>query len=194
MRVIAGSAKGRRLIGPDTRETRPLTDRAREAVFSALAGLVGEAEVLDLYAGSGSIGIEALSRGAGRVVFVEKSREALSALRQNLATLGFENVTVVGQDVGEFLRTATGHFDLIFFDPPWAMETQGLADQMKAADRLSVDGAEIIVHRRRSDPTPAPPPGWRWLTTRRYGDGVIHRYEKSSADPLDEEQDPEDDE
>ena len=194
MRVIAGSAKGRRLIGPDTRETRPLTDRAREAVFSALAGLVGEAEVLDLYAGSGSIGIEALSRGAGRVVFVEKGREALSALRQNLATLGFENVAVVGQDVGEFLRTATGQFDLIFFDPPWAMETHALADQMKEADRLSGDGTEIIIHRRRSDPTPPAPQGWRWLTTRRYGDGVIHRYEKSSADPLDEEQDPEDDE
>ena len=119
------------MIGPDTRETRPLTDRAREAVFSALAGLVEEAEVLDLYAGSGSIGIEALSRGAGRVVFVEKGREALQALRQNLAALGFGNVTVVGQDVGEFLRTATGRFDLIFFDPPWAMETGALTEQMK---------------------------------------------------------------
>ncbi|MEX0667946.1 MAG: 16S rRNA (guanine(966)-N(2))-methyltransferase RsmD [Acidimicrobiia bacterium] len=194
VRVIAGSAKGRRLIGPDTRETRPLTDRAREAVFSALAGLVGDAEVLDLYAGSGSIGIEALSRGAGRVVFVEKGREALSALRQNLTNLGFANVTVVGQDVEEFLRTATGQFDLIFFDPPWAMETQTLTEQMQTADRLAVDEAEIVIHRRRSDPTPAPPYGWRLLTTRRYGDGVIHRYEKSSADPLDEEQDPKDDE
>jgi 16S rRNA (guanine966-N2)-methyltransferase len=194
VRVIAGSAKGRRLIGPETRETRPLTDRAREAVFSALAGLVADADVLDLYAGSGSIGIEALSRGAGRVVFVEKGREALGALRQNLAALGFGNVTVVGQDVGEFLRTATGHFDLIFFDPPWAMETQAVADQMKEADRLSVDGAEIVIHRRRSDPTPPAPEGWRWLTTRRYGDGVIHRYEKSSADPLDKEPDTEDDE
>jgi 16S rRNA (guanine966-N2)-methyltransferase len=194
VRVIAGSAKGRRLIGPETRETRPLTDRAREAVFSALAGLVADADVLDLYAGSGSIGIEALSRGAGRVVFVEKGREALGALRQNLAALGFGNVTVVGQDVGEFLRTATGHFDLIFFDPPWAMETQAVADQMKEADRLSVDGAEIVIHRQRSDPTPPAPEGWRWLTTRRYGDGVIHRYEKSSADPLDKEPDTEDDE
>ena len=194
MRVIAGSAKGRRLIGPDTRETRPLTDRAREGVFSALAGLVDEAEVLDLYAGSGSIGIEALSRGAGRVVFVEKGREALGALRQNLTNLGFENVTVVGQDVGEFLRTATGGFDLIFFDPPWAMDTAALAEQIKGADRLADDGAELVVHRRRADPAPPPAAGWRLLTTRRYGDGVIYRFEKSSADPIDEEQDPEDDE
>jgi 16S rRNA (guanine966-N2)-methyltransferase len=194
VRVIAGSAKGRRLIGPDTRETRPLTDRAREGVFSALAGLVDDAEVLDLYAGSGSIGIEALSRGAGRVVFVEKGREALGALRQNLTNLGFENVTVVGQDVGEFLRTATGGFDLIFFDPPWAMDTAALAEQMKEADRLADDGAELVVHRRRADPAPPPAAGWRLLTTRRYGDGVIYRFEKSSADPFDEEQDPEDDE
>jgi 16S rRNA (guanine966-N2)-methyltransferase len=194
VRVIAGSAKGRRLIGPDTRETRPLTDRAREAVFSALAGLVEEAEVLDLYAGSGSIGIEALSRGAGRVVFVEKGREALGALRQNLTTLGFANVTVVGQDVSEFLRTTAGRFDLIFFDPPWAMDTGALTDQMEEVDRLAVDGAEMVIHRRRSDPTPPPAPGWRLLTTRRYGDGVIHRYEKSSADSIDEEENPENDE
>jgi 16S rRNA (guanine966-N2)-methyltransferase len=181
------------LIGPDTRETRPLTDRAREGVFSALAGLVAESNVLDLYAGSGSIGIEALSRGAERVVFIEKGREALAALRQNLTTLGFENVTVVGQDVGEFLRTATGQFDLIFFDPPWAMETAALAQQMKEADRLADDGAEMVIHRRRTDPALPPAEGWHLLTTRRYGDGVIYRYEKSSADPFDEEQDPEDD-
>ena len=181
------------MIGPDTRETRPLTDRAREGVFSSLAGLVEGAEVLDLYAGSGSIGIEALSRGAGQVVFVEKGREALGALRQNLTNLGFENVTVVGQDVGEFLRTATGRFDLIFFDPPWAMDTAALAEQMKGADRLAEDGAELVVHRRRADSPPAGA-GWRLLTIRRYGDGVIYRFEKSSADPFDQEQDPEDDE
>ena len=150
--------------------------------------------MLDLYAGSGSIGIEALSRGAGRVVFVEKGREALAALRQNLTTLGFENVTVVGQDVGEFLRTGTGNFDLIFFDPPWAMDTAALAQQMKEADRLADDGAEMVIHRRRADPPLPTAEGWHLLTTRRYGDGVIYRYEKSSADPFDEEQDPEDDE
>lgn len=193
MRVIAGSAKGRRLIGPDTRETRPLTDRAREGVFSALAGLVDGAVVLDLYAGSGSIGIEALSRGAGRVVFVENAREALTALRQNLANLGFENVTVVGQDVGEFLRTANGGFGLIFFDPPWVMDTAVLAAQLQGAARIADEDAELVVHRRRADPAPTAT-GWRLLTTRRYGDGVIYRYEKSTSDPFDEEQEAEDDE
>lgn len=193
MRVIAGSAKGRRLVGPDTRDTRPLTDRAREGVFSALAGLVDGAEVLDLYAGSGSIGIEAASRGARRVVFVERGRAALGALRQNLNNLGFENVTVVGQEVGEFLRTATGGFDLIFFDPPWDLETAVLTEQMKEVYRLAGDGAELVLHRRRAD-APPPAPGWRLLTTRRYGDGVIYRFDKSSTDSFHEEQDPEDDE
>ena len=194
MRVIAGIAKGRRLVGPDTRDTRPLTDRAREAVFSALGGLVGDAEVLDLYAGSGSIGIEALSRGALRVVFVEKGREALSALRQNLAALDFANVTVVGQDVDQFLATAAGDFDLIFFDPPWAMDPELLIEQMKGAERVAVYGAEMVVHRRWSDAMPVAPEGWRLLTTRRYGDGVIYRYERSAADPIDQQQNSKDDE
>jgi 16S rRNA (guanine966-N2)-methyltransferase len=188
--VIAGTAKGRRLAGPDTRETRPLTDRAREAVFSAVAGLIPDAEVLDLYAGSGSIGIEALSRGALRVVFVETGREALQALRQNLAGLGFGG-TVVARDVADFLRTASGHFDLIFFDPPWALGTAALTEQMSRADRLAADGAEMVVHRKASDPTPEPPIGWRLLTTRRYGDSAIHRYEKSAPDPFEDQQDAE---
>ena len=158
-----------------------------------MAASIKGAEVLDLYAGSGSIGIEALSRGAAHVVFVEKGREALGALRENLSVLGFDHVTVVGQDVAEFLRTAAGDFDLIFFDPPWALETRLLTELMKSADRVAADGADVVVHRRRSDPVPDPPDGWRWLTTRRYGDGAIHRYEKSAADPLDEEQDTEND-
>ena len=178
-------------MGPDTRKTRPLTDRAREAVFSALAGLVLDARVLDLYAGSGSIGIEALSRGALRAVFVETGREALKALRQNLADLGFGNATVIGQDVEDFLRTASDRFDVIFFDPPWALGTAALIEQMKQADRLAGDGAEMVIHRRRTDPTPDPPGGWELLTTRRYGDSAIHRYEKLSADSLQDQQDAE---
>jgi 16S rRNA (guanine966-N2)-methyltransferase len=182
------------LVGPDTRENRPLTDRAREAVFSALAGLVLDAEVLDLYAGSGSIGIEALSRGAVRVVFVEMGREALQALRQNLAELGFGNATVIGHDVDGFLRTASGRFDVIFFDPPWALGTAVLTEQMKRADRLADVGAEMVVHRRRTDPSTDPPEGWGLLTTRRYGDSAIYRYGKLSADSLEDQQDAENDE
>ncbi|MGH8927749.1 MAG: 16S rRNA (guanine(966)-N(2))-methyltransferase RsmD [Acidimicrobiia bacterium] len=190
MRVIAGTARGRRLVGPATHKTRPLTDRAREGVFSALGDWVEDADVLDLYAGSGSIGIEALSRGAHRAVFVEKSREALEALRRNLANLGFVNATVVGQDVGDYLRSASGEFHLIFFDPPWELDDEILIDQMRASARLAAEGAEMMVHRRASNPQPAVPDGWSLLSARRYGDGVIYRYERSVREQLDQNRPP----
>ena len=178
MRVIAGSAKGRRLIGPETSDTRPLTDRAKEALFSALGDRVLGAQVLDLYAGSGSIGIEALSRGAAQAVFVERSRKALDALRHNLATVGFTNGRVVGQSVEAYVASARDAFDLVFCDPPWAMATDDVEQVMKAVDRITATGAEFIVQRRAPDREPLPPPGWRHVTTRRYGDGKICRYVK----------------
>ncbi len=178
MRVIAGSAKGRRLQGPDTSNTRPLTDRAKEALFSALGERVVGARVLDLYAGSGAIGIEALSRGAAQAVFVENGRKALDALRHNLTTVGFTNGIVVGQSVEAYVASALGVFDLVFCDPPWAMATNDVERVMEAVDRISGPGAEFIVQRRAPDREPAPPPGWRHVTTRRYGDGKICRYVK----------------
>lgn len=181
MRVIAGSAKGRPLIGPDTRDTRPLTDRAKEGIFSALGEQVIDAEVLDLYAGSGSIGIEALSRGASRATFVEKGRRALASLRQNLATLGFADRSVVSdRPVATFLAAAKGSFDLVFFDPPWSLSDEEVADQIRAAGRLSK--AEIVVHRRRTSPDLPPPIGWHLLATYRYGDSHLLRYEQQYGD------------
>lgn len=179
--MIAGSAKGRRLVGPETRDTRPLTDRAKEALFSALSDRVVDASVLDLYAGSGSIGIEALSRGARNVVFVEKGKRALAALRKNLLTCRFDQAKVIAEDVLDFLRTAAGTFDLVFCDPPWELVTERVEKVAVAVDRLSLPGSELLVHRRYADPDPAPAPGWRHVTTRRYGDGKICRYEKEPA-------------
>lgn len=176
--MIAGAAKGRRLIGPETRDTRPLTDRAKEALFSALGNMVTDARVLDLFAGSGSIGIEALSRGAPRAVFVEKARDALTALRRNLAACGFPNVTVIAKDVGEYLRSAHDQFDLVFCDPPWALSKVRLEEIFTEVDRICAPGAQFVIHRRYKDPDPVAPPGWRLVTTRRYGDGKISRYEK----------------
>lgn len=188
MRVIAGIAKGRRLVGPETRATRPLTDRMKEALFSALGDRVVGANILDLFAGSGSIGIEGLSRGANQVTFVESGRKALDALRQNLTTCGFEHVVVVGQDVDSFLADSFSgaapskgeekEFDLIFCDPPWALATEQVEEIMRSADRLSAPSALFLVHRRYADPDPEPTSGWRHVTTRRYGDGKLCRYEK----------------
>jgi 16S rRNA (guanine966-N2)-methyltransferase len=181
MRVIAGSAKGRRLFGPETSDTRPLTDRAKEALFSALGDRVVGAQILDLYAGSGSIGIEALSRGAAKAVFVEKGRKALDALRRNLNTVGFTNGVVIEQSVETYVGSAQGDFDLVFCDPPWAVATDDVEQVMKAVDRITAPGAEFIVQRRAPDREPVPPPGWRHVTTRRYGDGKICRYVKEPS-------------
>lgn len=181
MRVIAGSAKGRRLLGPDTSDTRPLTDRAKEALFSSLGDRVREAVVLDLYAGSGGIGIEALSRGAQRAVFVEKGRKALEALRHNLAAVGFPNVAVIGQAVEAYVAAARDQFDLVFCDPPWVLPTDEVEALMVMIDRITAPGAEFIVQRRAPDREPNPPPGWRHVTTRRYGDGKICRYVKETT-------------
>jgi 16S rRNA (guanine966-N2)-methyltransferase len=178
MRVIAGSAKGRRLQAPETSDTRPLTDRAKEALFSALGDRVAGAQVLDLYAGSGSIGIEALSRGAAQAVFVEKGRKALDALRRNLNSVGFASGVVVGQSVEAYLASARTEFDLVFCDPPWAMTTEEVEEVMEAVDRITAPGAEFIVQRRAPDREPVPAPGWRHVTTRRYGDAKICRYVK----------------
>jgi 16S rRNA (guanine(966)-N(2))-methyltransferase RsmD len=124
MRIIAGIARGRKIHCPAGLRTRPLLDRVREALFAILAPRIADAEVLDLYAGSGSLGLEALSRGARRCTFVESSRRALACLRRNLEELGFaDRAAVVRGAVEAFLETLDGHcdrVDLVFLDPPYA--------------------------------------------------------------------------
>ena len=117
MRVVAGEFKGRRLQAPRGRRTRPTADRVREALFSMLGDVSG-ARVLDLYAGSGALGIEALSRGAESAVFVERDQQALAAMRRNLEAVGAE-ADVRRQDVSRFLARTEGTFDLVFCDPPY---------------------------------------------------------------------------
>ena len=120
MRVIAGEHRGRRLRAPSGPGTRPTADRVREAVFSIIGPVEGM-RVLDLYAGSGALGIEALSRGAASAVFVESARPALDAIRANLAAIGAEGEEVVVGDALAWLRTRAPEraFDLVFCDPPY---------------------------------------------------------------------------
>lgn len=124
MRIVAGLAKGRRLAAPAD-GTRPTSDRTREALFSTLAASMrlDGARVLDLYAGTGAVGLEALSRGAATAVLVESHRRALAALRRNVETVGLPGAHVVGQPVGTFVATAPEQpFDLVFADPPYALD------------------------------------------------------------------------
>ena len=125
MRIIAGTHKGRRLLSPNTRELRPTSGRVKEALFSILGDRVSGASVLDLFAGTGAIGIEALSRGAQHVTFVESHRTSLRLLRANLDRCGFtKNTDIYPAEAGVFLQHAKRNgngldFDIIFADPPY---------------------------------------------------------------------------
>ena len=167
MRVVSGTAGGRRLDAPAGRDTRPTSDRVREATFNALhsLGAVEGASVVDLYAGSGAMGVEALSRGAVSATFVDHDRRAVEAVRRNLAATGFADVaTVVRADVGAFLAGA-GHFDLAIVDPPYAMTD----DEWTAV--LALIDADVLV--LESDRPLDPGPDWRIVRVGRYGDTVV---------------------
>lgn len=158
--------------------TRPATDRVREAVFSSIGGWVVDAHVLDLYAGSGSFGLEALSRGAETATFVESARKAVSALKANVEAVGLGG-TIVGGKVEDFLRDCEERFHLVFMDPPWRQETGVMEMQLGELDRLLHPGAEVIVSRRHTDRVPEIPENWRVAADKRYGDTRILRYEKA---------------
>ncbi len=148
MRVVGGAARGRRLVGShDGGVTRPLSDRAKEALFNILQGRVPGAQFLDLYAGTGAVGIEALSRGSASATFVEQDRGALRVLRENLATTQLQgNARVAGADVFAFIEQARSAYDLIFAGPPqWK---QLYPKTVHALDRagppLAADGVLIL--------------------------------------------------
>jgi 16S rRNA (guanine966-N2)-methyltransferase len=168
VRVVAGTFKGRRLAAPRGTRTRPTADRVREALFSML-GDVGEARVLDLYAGSGALGIEALSRGADSAVFVERDAQALAAIERNLAAVGVE-ATVVRQDVLRFLARADGAFDLVFCDPPYD-SAAGLAGPLaELLPAICAEDARIVTESDKRNPLVLPFP---LLVERAYGDTRI---------------------
>ena len=191
MRIIAGEAGGRKLKAPDTKGTRPATDRVREAVFSSIGNWVTDAVVADLYAGSGAFGLEALSRGASSAVFVENGRKALQALRKNVETVGLGG-SVVETSVQEYLERANHRFHLVFIDPPWDQPTSQLEDDLAGLDRMLLPGAEVVVSRRHTDRIPDRPETWRVATEKRYGDTRIVRYEKVENDDDGPREGPED--
>lgn len=181
MRIIGGEAGGRRLKSPDSKGTRPATDRVREAVFSSIGSWVIDSVVGDLYAGSGSFGLEALSRGASSAVFVENGRKALQALRQNVETVGLGG-TIVESTVQDYLDRGNHRFHLVFMDPPWDHPTSRLEQELAGLDRFLLPNAEVVISRRHGDRAPEPPETWRVAADKRYGDTRIVRYEKVESD------------
>jgi 16S rRNA (guanine966-N2)-methyltransferase len=174
MRVIAGEAKGRRLTGIRRTAIRPTSDRVREALFSVLGDVVPEARVLDLYAGSGALGIEALSRGAASAVFVDADRESVDAVRANLALTRMDDrAKVVRSPVGGFLAAGRqGPFDLVLLDPPYAQDAPVGDLQALVARGFLTEEAWVVLETRGPD---APPPveGLDLVSLRRYGDSTL---------------------
>ena len=143
--MIAGEAGGRRLAVPDGRDTRPTSDRAREGLFatiSSIAGPLAGARVLDLYAGSGAVGLEALSRGAAQVLLVEHGARAARVIRQNIEAIGLPGATVVADRVERVLARgpAEGRYDVVFADPPYALADAAVTQVLAPAGRARLAG------------------------------------------------------
>jgi 16S rRNA (guanine966-N2)-methyltransferase len=172
VRVISGSAGGRRLLAPEGTRTRPTSERAREATFNALGslGAVVDATVLDLFAGSGALGIEALSRGAARATFVDSDRAAGRVIEANLATCGLlDRATVVATTVERFLAGRAGDpFDLALVDPPYDFgDWVGLIPTIPAT--------LVVAEAARSVEAPE---GWEVVRSRRYGRAWVTLLER----------------
>jgi 16S rRNA (guanine966-N2)-methyltransferase len=177
MRVIAGTAKGRRLKTPVT-GTRPMTDRIKESIFNALGDLTG-LTILDLYAGSGSLGLEAISRGARTVTFVENSRDAIVKLEENIAATGFEPQSeVLWADVTHTLGNhAEDRVDVIFLDPPYSMSADEVLSNLESlvmGGWLADDG-RIVLHRPTKERR-LKPFGLTLMWDREYGQSAIYVF------------------
>ncbi len=184
MRVIAGTAKGHPLVAPTGRGTRPTADRVREAVFSSLQAVVGGARVADLYAGSGALGIEALSRGAVAATFVERDRRACATIRHNLATTRLDaGATVVVRDVRSALpdlADAGEAFDLVFLDPPYQVDPDELREVLAGLPAVLADGGRVRLEEAAKGPDAHWPESLLVTRVRRYGDTRIVEAEREA--------------
>jgi 16S rRNA (guanine(966)-N(2))-methyltransferase RsmD len=172
MRIVAGAYKGRRLHAPRGSATRPTADRVREALFSILGDVAG-ARVLDLYAGTGALGIEALSRGAASAVFVERDLHAAAAIQRNLDAVGAAAATLRRQDALGFLAAERGTYDLVFADPPYDAAPRLGAPLSERLPAVLSEGARIVIESDKRKPLELALP---LLTERVYGDTRMAIY------------------
>ena len=182
MRIIAGEFRSRTLLAPKGMDTRPTLDRTRESLFNIIAADCSDARVLDLYAGSGALALEALSRGAASAVLCDKSREAARAIAANIASLKVEDrarlMAMSDQQAVRTLEQERAEFDLVFLDPPYRMDTVPACRMLEEAGVLLDDALVVIEHSAES--VPEPPECFRLTDRRRYRDTMIsfYRYEE----------------
>jgi 16S rRNA (guanine966-N2)-methyltransferase len=178
-RVIAGAAGGRRLTVPNGRDTRPTSDRAREGLFGtiiSLAGPLAGKRVIDLYAGSGAVGLEALSRGAGHVLLVESGRPAAAVIRANIEAIGLPGAVLAADRVERVIATAPDRrYDVVFADPPYAVpdaEIRTLLVSLAEQGWLAPDALLVVERATRSGQLNWPA-GYRPERSRRYGEATF---------------------
>ena len=191
MRVIAGQLRGSVIRVPATGAVRPTYDRVRESVFSIIEPTIDGAAVLDLFAGSGSLGIESLSRGSKRATFIEMDRRVLSVVRENVERLGLaERCRLIGGDALTVLKRAVpgGPFDIAFVDPPYASGLAPRALELLAASGSLADEAIVVVERPSSDTLPAVVGRLGLFRSRKYGSTAVDFYETRAESAGREEQ------
>lgn len=179
MRVITGTARGRKLVAPEGTNTRPTTDMVKESIFSVIQFDVPGARVLDLFSGSGQMGVEALSRGAVSAVFVDSAKSAINAIKQNLDNLGFaDKAKVYPMEAKTYLLSAAEKFDIALIDPPY---NQGLAAQVlpTVAKRMAENGI-IVCETQMGDPMPEAAGDFALNKSYRYGKVIVHVYRKEA--------------
>ncbi|MEG1194797.1 MAG: 16S rRNA (guanine(966)-N(2))-methyltransferase RsmD [Clostridia bacterium] len=190
MRIISGIRRGTQLFAPQGMDTRPTQDRVKESLFNILQGYVADAVVLDLFAGSGGLALEAISRGAKHAALVDMDREAMNCIRRNVNKLGFENSVSLFQCQWRQallqIKQAGLCFDLVFLDPPYRMtDLQTFCGEL-SQNRLLVHGAMLVLE-HRSGLIPTLGKEFMLVNERRYGDSEIHFYqfeEEAKGEPL----------
>jgi 16S rRNA (guanine966-N2)-methyltransferase len=172
LRIVGGEARGRPLRAVRGSSTRPTADRVRQSLFDALGQRMDGLAVLDLYAGTGALALEALSRGAARAVLVESDARACGVIFHNLAALKYgDRARVVRAELPQGLQKLRGErFDLVFSDPPYALRVaQPTLEALTSSDLLAL-GARVVLETDRREPAPVPLPGLRLADERRFGD------------------------
>lgn len=177
MRIIAGEAGGRKLVAPEGLHTRPTLERVKEGMFSSLHRTLPGARVLDLFAGSGQLGLEALSRGALHCVFVEKDARALAALQQNVRASGLaERCTLVRGDAATYLARCRETFDLVLLDPPF--EAGFLPGQLPAVSQVCAENAQVVCESGQALDFPETAGDLQQEKQYKYGTVLVYRYRR----------------
>lgn len=172
MRIVAGTFRGRTIDGPKWEGLRPTSDSLRETLFNVLGPTVAGLRVLDGFAGTGAVGIEAVSRGAAHVTFIERDPRAIKLIELNITRLGAKTACAIVR--GDFMTPGAGRFDLVFLDPPY--ELPALDDAIRRAAALTVPGGRVVVEHSKQREVAAAVPGLAKYRTLTAGDSALSFY------------------